>query len=132
MEQQIAQEEIYEYTPEDIQQNKAMAILAYFFFFLPLLAAKDSRFARYHANQGLILLLGYVALYIVQAILTAILVAGMTYTSLGVLGIVSLLFTLLYIGLLVLMILGIVNAAQGKAKPMPIIGGFKIIKLNKE
>ncbi len=128
MEQQFAQEELYEYTPEDIQQNKAMAILAYFIFFLPLLAAKDSRYARYHANQGLIVLLGYVALYIIQAILTAILFAGMTYASLGALGIVSLLFTLLYLGLLALQILGIVNAAQGKAKPIPIIGGLKIIK----
>lgn len=128
MEQKFAQEEVYEYAPEDIQQNKTMAILAYFIFFLPLLAAKNSRFARYHANQGLILLLGYVALYIVQAILTTILIAGMTYGSLGALGIVSLLFTLLYLGLLVLLILGIINAAQGKAAPLPIIGGLKIIK----
>ena len=128
MEQQFAQENIYEYSPEDIKQNKAMAILAYFIFFLPLLAAKDSRFARYHANQGLIVLIGYIALYIVQAILTAILFAGMTYASLGALGIVSLLFTLLYLGLLVLQILGIINAAQGKAKPVPILGGFTIIK----
>ena len=125
MEQPFTRAEAYEFSPEDVQQNKAMAILAYFIFFLPLLAAKESRFARYHANQGLIVLIAYVALYIVQLILSAILFAGLAF---GVFAIVSLLFTLLYLGLLVLLILGIVNAAQGKAKPVPVIGGFTLIK----
>ena len=125
MEQPFTRAEAYEFSPEDVQQNKAMAILAYFIFFLPLLAAKESRFARYHANQGLIVLIAYVALYIVQLILSAILFAGLAF---GVFAIVSLLFTLLYLGLLVLLILGIVNAAQGKAKPVPAIGGFTLIK----
>ena len=125
MEQPFTHAEAYEFSPEDVQQNKAMAILAYFIFFLPLLAAKESRFARYHANQGLIVLIAYVALYIVQLILSAILFAGLAF---GVFAIVSLLFTLLYLGLLVLLILGIVNAAQGKAKPVPAIGGFTLIK----
>ncbi len=125
MEQPFTRAEAYEFSPEDVQQNKAMAILAYFIFFLPLLAAKESRFARYHANQGLIVLIAYVALYIVQLILSAILFAGLAF---GVFAIVSLLFTLLYLGLLVLLILGIVNAARGKAKPVPVIGGFTLIK----
>lgn len=127
MEQQYAQEEVF--TQEDIQQNKTMAILAYFIFFLPLLAAKNSRFARYHANQGLLVLLTYVALWILQSILTAVLFVGMTYGSLGALGIISLLFTLLNLGVLALLIMGIINAAQGKAKPIPLLGGITIIKV---
>ena len=115
-------------TQEDIQQNKTMAIIAYFIFFIPLLAAKESRFARYHANQGLILLIAYVALGIVQSILTAILFAAMTFGSFGALGIFSLIFTLVYLGLAALGIMGIVNAAQGKVKPMPLIGGITIIR----
>lgn len=130
MEQPFTHAEAYEFSPEDVHQNKAMAILAYFIFFLPLLAAKDSRFARYHANQGLIVLIAYVALYLVQVILSAILFAGLAAGSLALGGfaIVSLLFTLIYLGLLVLLILGIINAAQGKAKPVPLIGGFTLIK----
>ena len=44
--------------PQDVQANKVMAILAYFglLVFVPLFAAKESRFARFHTNQGLILL----------------------------------------------------------------------------
>lgn len=39
----------------DVEQNKVMAILAYFgiLVLIPILAAKDSKFARFHANQGL-------------------------------------------------------------------------------
>ena len=41
----------------DVEQNKVMAILAYFgiLVLIPILAAKDSKFARFHANQGLLL-----------------------------------------------------------------------------
>ena len=41
--------------PNDVQSNKVMAILAYFgiLFLIPLLAAKESAYARYHTNQGL-------------------------------------------------------------------------------
>ena len=43
----------------DAQDNKVMAILAYFgpLVLVPILAARESRFARYHANQGLVLLI---------------------------------------------------------------------------
>jgi hypothetical protein len=36
--------------PSDVQRNKGMAVLAYIIFFIPLLAARDSKFAMYHAN----------------------------------------------------------------------------------
>ena len=58
---------------QDVQQNKAMAIISYFIFFIPLIAAKESRFARYHANQGLILLLLAVCGGIVLSLLSALL-----------------------------------------------------------
>lgn len=119
---------IPEITPEDVQQNKTMAILAYFIFFLPLLAAKESKFARYHANQGLVLLLAFIAVAIVSSIITSIIVAAMTFSGLGALAIVGLLFTLVDIAIGVLGIIGIVNAAQGKVKPMPVLGSITIIK----
>ena len=41
--------------PADIEANKPMAILSYiwFLFIVPLVAAPQSKFARFHANQGL-------------------------------------------------------------------------------
>lgn len=114
-------------SPEaDAQQNKAMAIIAYFIFFIPLLAAKESRFARYHANQGLTLLIFGFGLGVLSGILSVVAVAVLSF---GLLSIIGLLMTLLSFGLLALGIIGIVNAAQGKMKPMPVIGSlFSIIK----
>ena len=46
-----------EFEQEDINQNKVMAVLAYIgiLVLVPLLAAPNSKYARYHANQGLLL-----------------------------------------------------------------------------
>ncbi|NLA78908.1 MAG: hypothetical protein GX845_05135, partial [Erysipelothrix sp.] len=41
------------FTQEDIEKNKTMAGLAYLIFFLPLVAAPESKFGKFHANQGL-------------------------------------------------------------------------------
>ncbi|RQW89026.1 MAG: hypothetical protein EHM79_04460 [Geobacter sp.] len=98
---------------EDIEKNKAMAILAYIIFLIPLLAAKESKFAMYHANQGLVLFLLALAVNVVGGIIP----------FLGW-------FVILPLGnllVIVLAILGIVNAAKGEAKPLPLIGGIKLL-----
>ncbi|MDD3192553.1 MAG: zinc ribbon domain-containing protein [Oscillospiraceae bacterium] len=109
---------------KDAQENKAMAILAYIIFLIPLFAAKDSKFARYHTNQGLLVVLLSVAYGIVYTILSSVLFAiswrvGLAVT--GILGLVAWVFP-------VLSIIGIVNVCGGKMKPLPIIGGITILK----
>ena len=110
----------------DIEQNKVMGILAYlsWLVLIPIFAAPKSKFARFHANQGLVLAITEVAWWIVTAILNAILYAiswrlGSLVGTL--LGLVNLVF-------LVMLVLGIVNAANGRAKELPVIGKFKILK----
>ncbi|MDR3217941.1 MAG: DUF4870 domain-containing protein [Dysgonamonadaceae bacterium] len=107
-------------TPEanDVANNKVFAILAYFgiLFLVPLLAAKDSPFARFHANQGLNLFLLTIALYIVFYILLII-----SYR-------LALIINLVYLVIAVLAILGIINAAKGEMKELPLIGKFRFIK----
>ena len=114
-----------EFSSEDIQQNKVMAILAYFglLVLVPIFGAKDSKFARYHANQGLVLFLAAIAYSIATSILTSILIA-ISWR----LAFLSTIFSLVSIAFLVLMVLGIINAANGKAKELPIIGKVKLLK----
>lgn len=109
---------------KDAQDNKVMAVLAYIIFLIPLLAAKESKFARYHTNQGLVLFLASLALSIVYSILTSILYAISWRLGLAVGGILwlALLFPL------ILAIIGIINAVNGRMKPLPILGGIKILK----
>lgn len=99
--------------PADVEKNKGMAILAYIIFFIPLLAAKESKYAMYHANQGLILFLAAVVCNVVGAIIPFI---GW-----------FLILPIAYLAIIVLAIIGIINAAQGKMKPLPLIGNFTLI-----
>ena len=113
------------YQKRDVDENRAMAILAYFgpLVLIPLFAAKGSRFARYHTNQGLVLLLAAIAYSIAQTIVTIILTAiwwRLAFIG-SILSIVSIVF-------FVLMILGIINAANGRAKALPLIGGIRLLK----
>lgn len=110
--------------PNDIQNNKVMAILAYlsWLVLIPLFAAKDSPFARFHVKQGLLLAICETIVIIAVNILTTIIV-----TLVPALWFISTILSLLYIPFCVLAIIGIINAAQGKAKELPIIGGLKIL-----
>ncbi len=114
------------YAVDDVTQNKAMGILAYFgpLVLIPILAAPKSMFARFHSNQGLVLLLADIAYSIINAILTAIFWA--ISWRLG--SIMSSILGLVWILFMVLAIIGIVNAASGRAKELPIIGKIKILK----
>ncbi len=114
-----------QYDPADAQGGKVMAILAYisWLVLIPLFVEKKSRFARFHTNQGLILF----ALSTAYGIAT-----GVFCGLLGLLsGVLSALFGWLFgiAGLVFLayMVLGIVNAATGKAKELPIIGKYQIL-----
>ncbi len=103
-----------QFDPADIEANKIMALLGYIIFFIPLLAAKESRYAMFHANQGLILFLAGIVVSI----------AGSIIPILGW-------FIILPVGCIivaVLGIIGIINAWTGKAKDLPIIGKVRIIK----
>lgn len=112
------------FDPADIEQNKTMAGLAYILFFLPLIACKDSQYGKFHANQGLLLLIlsvvGSIALSVVSGILIAITWRLFWFTSLlyGAFGLL----------IIFLAITGLINGLNGKAKPLPVIGEIQIIK----
>lgn len=110
----------------DIQQNKVMAILAYIgiLVLIPILAAPNSKFARFHANQGLVLFIGEIIVGVAVGIVSAVFYA--INWNLGVVfGWISWIF---WICCLVMAIIGIVNAANGKTEKLPVIGKFNILK----
>ena len=111
-----------QFDPQDINDNKGMSVLAYIgiLFLIPLLACPNSRFARYHTNQGLVLFLLELAIGVVTSIFAFIPVIGPIIG--GLISAVGGIFTL------VLMILGIINAAQGQAKELPLIGKITLLK----
>ena len=110
-----------EFDPEDIEKNKLMGILAYIHILvlIPIFAAKDSKFARLHANQGLVLFIAAVIFEILMGALSWIPIVNIIIFIIGGLG---------HLCWLALVIIGILNVANGKAKELPIIGKFRILK----
>lgn len=102
-----------------------MAILAYLFFFVPLLvgAHKTSPFVRFHTNQGTVLFICGVIYGVAYPILSIILalIPIIGWIIIFLLGLAGIMF-------LVWLIMGIVNASQGQLKPLPFIGKFEIVK----
>ena len=111
---------------KDAEDNKIMGILAYLgiLVLVPIFAAKESRFARFHANQGLVLLIAAIALSVVVMILGIVL----ALVSTTIAALTSLLSMAVSIGCLVFAIIGIINAAKGEMKELPIIGKYTILK----
>lgn len=110
-----------EFEKEDVEKNKFMAILSYFSWLvlIPWFGAKDSKFARFHAKQGIVLAIVEIVWWILQGILNAVL-KGVPVV--GVL--VSVVMSIVDVVFVVLAVIGIINAYKGKAKKLPIIGKF--------
>ena len=110
-----------QYDAQDIETNKIFALFAYLgiLILIPVFAAKDSKFAKYHINQGLTLIICGFVIEIVLGILIRIPVLGIIF------GIIASLYGLVVLAMIVV---GILNALNGKAKQLPIIGKFTLLK----
>ena len=102
----------------------AMAIMQHDFNSLPSESTQSdqrsaSKFARYHCNQGLVLAIAEIIFLIICGILDGLPLIGWIF------GIVE---GLSELACFLLAVLGIINAANGKAKELPIVGGFKLLK----
>ena len=112
--------------PADVEKNKVFALLAYIglLFLVPLLAAKDSPFAKYHANQGIILFIASLAMCIVVGFVCAI-ISFIPFVQC----LTCVCAPLPMIAILAYTIIGILNAVNGKMKPLPgVPATLKIIK----
>jgi uncharacterized membrane protein len=100
--------------PAGTNKNTGMAIVAYIIFFIPLLTnAKNDPFVKFHVKQGLLIFITSIILWVFQMALPW-----------RILFMISWIFSLMSLGLLILMILGIINAANGKEEKLPLIGQF--------
>lgn len=110
----------FRFDPADIEANKWVCALSYLsiLFFLPLVVCPNSKYGKFHANQALVLLIFSVAGSAVFGALKHVFLIG------WLAGIAGALYSVLIV---ILMILGIVNVIQGKAKELPGIGKIRLI-----
>lgn len=97
---------------KDIEENKALTFLSYLgiLALVPLLAKKDSKFAQFHAKQGLVLFVGWFAIAWIAGFIP-FLGWFLIVPAVCIFGIV-------------LSIMGLINVANGEMKELPVIGEF--------
>ncbi|PKM50443.1 MAG: hypothetical protein CVV01_00425 [Firmicutes bacterium HGW-Firmicutes-6] len=105
---------------QEAEDGKIMAIFAYIIFLIPLFAASDNQFARYHTNQGVVLFLAWLVLTFVGLIIGLIPFIGWILSTI--------LFSAVPLAFVGFAIYGIINVVQLEAKPLPFIGGITLIK----
>jgi uncharacterized membrane protein len=90
----------------DIQANKTAAALSYLWLLalVILFLKRDSKFAQFHAKQGLILFILEVVAWFIFFI--------------------PFIGTLLWLGIVILAVVGITNALNGRWAKLPLIGQF--------
>lgn len=98
------------YSASDIAENKMLCILCYLgiLLLIPLLVKQDSKYVRFHCNQGLLLLI----FDIIISIVAVVPLIGWLVSVVG------------YVASLVFLVMGIVNTCNGRAKTLPIIGNI--------
>jgi uncharacterized membrane protein len=109
-------------TEAEIEDGKVMAILAYIIFLVPLLAARDKKYAMFHTEQALVLLITWFVIYIAFTILSIIISNISSTLGCGL----SILSIIIWVAFLVFWLLGLINAIGGKLKELPIIGSYGV------
>lgn len=121
-------------SPHDIEHNRIYGYLSYLgpLFLVGLFAVPNSKFARFHANQGLVLLLatiGYVILTVLLTLLCSFLIRIFAATLIVpiLLGIVLRIVRFGVILPILGMALGLWNVYHGRAKELPVIGSIRLL-----
>lgn len=122
----------------DVSSNSRLfAFLAYFLgligFIIVLLAKKDDEFALYHAKQSLVLTIGSFAISAISQVVTLIAVGSFvpridpfnsSVSPLLILTAPSIILLIPSLGILILYVIGIINAVTGEKNPLPFIGRY--------
>lgn len=109
--------------PINLSDNKGMAILAYLgiLIIVPFLTgAQNDPYVKFHIKQGLGLIMFWLLLWVLSFVFSMLVaLSGIYFFVLA--GIV---FPLFYLISFILMAVGIVNAATGKTKELPVVGSW--------
>lgn len=103
-----------DFSQTDIDENKGLSILCYLgiLLLIPLLAKPQSKYLKFHSNQGILLM-------IIEIICTFILFIPILGWIVGFIG---------YLFAMICTVIGIINAIKGKTKRLPLIGKFNILR----
>lgn len=115
---------------EEIKEGRKMGIVCYLFALIPYLSDTENNFIKFHAREGMNLLLVTIILGVLDSILKPFVKVKIcsdvcAYTTPIGYDIVSLIFKLIIIAFI---IYGISNVLAGKTKHLPLISKINLFK----
>ena len=113
---------------EDLEGKKFTAFLAYLSWFavIPMIYSTESKFIKYHANQGFVLATVETIYIIIMVIVSKLILWPLSRaTSL----LVETTMFMVFVGVFgMLSLIGMFNVIRGKEKPIPTFGHIKLLK----
>ncbi len=111
------------FTKKEKEDGKLMGVLSYIIPLIPYFVEKENKFVRYHAIQGMNLLIISIIYGVAYSILSVFLV------FIPIIGWIAIfLIGLLGFGILALCIMGIIDVCNGNARELPIVNKCQFIK----
>lgn len=107
--------------PQSSSSNTGMAIFAYLgpLILVPFLTdAKNDPFVKFHLKQGLVLIIVSIGWGILRSFMPDF------YWTFGTFRLINWILSLVSLGFLIIAIIGIMNAVNGRMKDLPLIGSF--------
>lgn len=125
------------FNKKDIENNKVLAAISYIgiLVLIPYFNQKDSKFVKFHANQGMNLLILWIVYYVFYGLVSSF---KINTTCMAWFGYevgnycqvtpwwIIFPLNILGIGIFALVVIGISNVINGKAKELPLIGHIRI------
>jgi uncharacterized membrane protein len=113
---------------EELKGKKFTACLAYLFWLavIPMIYSTESKFIKYHANQGFVLAT-VETIYIIAMVIVSKLILWPLSRATSLL--VETTMFMAFVGVFgMLSLIGIFNVIRGKEKPIPTFGHIKLLK----
>lgn len=115
------------YSELEKRDGKLMSVLAYLgvLIVIPILAHRGNRFVKFHVNQGLVILLVRFGISLIIQVSQMVALQDF-FGPMMAFSLIRTAFRLLHILLFMCAVFGIINAVQGKAVRVPVIGSLNL------
>lgn len=130
----MTKKETYHVSNTDIKEGRLMGVLCYIIAVIPYLIEKDNKFVKFHAREGMKLLLVTVIYYIIDSYLKTFIKIKTCSNSICIYStpiIYDYIVGLIKIIFLAYSLYGIINVILGKCNKLPLIGKIKLFKTEK-
>ena len=110
-----------EQQPQFDTKTRLCCVLAYFsiLFFLPLVFCRENEYAKFHANQGLVLFISVAVINVLIELVSLVIPSPPVKNAI---------YTIFNLVAICFSILGVLHVVNEQDKPLPLIGKITIIK----